>query len=446
MNESTPPDIVSAMAGDDRQLARIEAQLDEAGRTRSMRRALLAIVVLVIAFLAWAAVAQVDELARARGEVQPAGNVQSLQSEEGGTIGTLYVEEGERVTRGQNIADFTIANLDRDQAQATARMDSFAIDLERLGAFVEDRAPDFSAFENRPEMVREARATLRSQVAARDAAIAAKRNEAEQQQATLRGIQSELRLLERELAEGRTKLRRIEDGASKGLISRLQLSEERQQVSELELRYSDARSRAESLRNTIESLESDLERLRAEFAQEASTERGRIVEQLSELEAEMAALNEREGRTLVVAPVDGVVIKLPETREGAVLPPGGTIAEIVPTDGEILMEAQVSPRDIGFVRTGQRATVKFDAFDYSRFGAVEGEVKQISPTSFKMPETGTPYYKVRVALATSYVGNEERRLIPGMTGEVDIATGRKTVLQFILKPVFITADTAFHER
>ncbi len=446
MNEASAPDIVTATAGDDRQLERIEAQLDESGQTRALRRALLGIVVLVVTFLVWAALAQVDELARARGEIEPAGNVQSLQTEEGGTVGVLYVEDGEFVTRGQNIADFVVSDLERDLAQAQTRMASFAIELERLGAFVEEREPDFIPFSERPRMVAEARATYRAQVSARDAALAAKRNEVEQQQATLKGVEGELRLLDRELAEARAKLKRVEEGVSKGLISRLQLSEERQQVSELELRRSDARSRAESLRNAIESIESDLERIRAEFTKDASTERSQIVEQMRELEADLTALNAREGRRLLVAPIDGVVISLPETREGAVVPPGGTIAQIVPVDGEILMEAQVAPRDIGFVRPGQQALVKFDAFDYSRFGAVEGIVTQVSPTTYKMPETGAPYYKVRVSLATSYVGSQERRLIPGMTGEVDIATGRKSVLQFILKPVFITADTAFHER
>lgn len=104
------------------------------------------------------------------------------------------------------------------------------------------------------------------------------------------------------------------------------------------------------------------------------------------------------------------------------------------------------PRDIGFVKVGQRASVKIDSFDSARFGSIEGTVKRVSPTSTKMKENGMPFYKVEIDLAKPYVGNEKHRLIPGMTGEADIATGRKSVMQFLLKPIFLASDTAFHER
>jgi adhesin transport system membrane fusion protein len=110
------------------------------------------------------------------------------------------------------------------------------------------------------------------------------------------------------------------------------------------------------------------------------------------------------------------------------------------------MEVMVLPRDIGFIKEGQRASVKLDSFDSARFGAVEGHVKRVAPTSTKMKENGAPFYKVEVALAKPFVGAENHRLMPGMTGEADIATGRKSVMQYLLKPIFLASDTAFHER
>jgi len=145
--------------------------------------------------------------------------------------------------------------------------------------------------------------------------------------------------------------------------------------------------------------------------------------------------------------VSGFIKQLPDTRAGAVIAPGGTVAELVPSEGGVVMEVLVSPRDIGFVRIGQTTLVKVDAFDFSRFGSVPGKVKRISPSVFRQEQTGATYYKVDIQLDKAYVGNDvERQLIPGMTGEADIVTGRKTVFQYLAKPVFIGVDMAFHER
>ena len=110
------------------------------------------------------------------------------------------------------------------------------------------------------------------------------------------------------------------------------------------------------------------------------------------------------------------------------------------------MEVMVTPRDIGFIQVGQKAVVKVDAFDYSRFGSVAGKVKRVSPTSIKLKENGATFYKVQVSLDNPYIGSSERLITAGMTGEADIVTGRKSVIQYLLKPIFLTADTAFHER
>jgi multidrug efflux pump subunit AcrA (membrane-fusion protein) len=111
------------------------------------------------------------------------------------------------------------------------------------------------------------------------------------------------------------------------------------------------------------------------------------------------------------------------------------------------MEALVSPRDIGFIQPGQPVTAKIDSFDYSRFGSIAGKVAKVSPSSFKNESNGQTFYKVEITLAQDHVGSSEKhRLIPGMTGEADIVTGRKTVFQYLAKPIFLSMDTAFHER
>jgi len=447
MTTQDSPDIVSITAGDTRPAIRIESLLEEGGSSRTLRRTLYGIIALITALLAWAIIADVDELARARGEIQPGGHVQALQSQDGGTIVNLLVEEGDQVIPGQPIAEFIATDVEKIITQTRVKLNSLAIDREQMAALLENREPDFSAYANEyKDLVRQAQRTFEERTTGRDAAIAAKRNEVAQQISLLEGAAKERELITREIAESRNRLERLEDGAKRGVIPQLRLSEARQQMLNMEERGEDISARVASIKNTIGSLNQELAGLQANFNQDLSTELSRITEEYSELQAELKALEERQGRIDLRSPVTGIVMNLPETLEGAVIPPGGTVAQIVPTGTDVFMEVMVTPRDIGFVKEGQRASVKIDSFDAARFGAVQGHVVRVAPTSSKMPQTGAPFYRVQVALDTPYVGSVERRLVPGMTGEADIATGRKSVLQYLLKPIFLASDTAFHER
>ena len=447
MSQVSTPDIVTVAAGDTRTLSSIDALLDDRGQSRTLRHTLIGIVAGVIVLFAWAMLAQVDELARARGEVQPGGHVQVLQSQEGGTIVKLHVKEGDSVKVGQVIADFATTDIEKLRTQTDIKLNALAIDRERMLAVLESRKPDFASFQPEyPMLVQQALMTYREQIANRDAAIAAKRGEAGQQSALIGGAEENLPLIQREIREAQDRLRRLEEGAKKGVVTQLALSDARQQVSSLEERLADTTARAAGMRSTVGGVGAEVARVRAEFNQQLSQEVSKVTEQLRELQAERKALEDRQGRIEIKAPVTGIIMNLPQTAEGAVVAPGGVVAEIVPTGMDIVMEVMVLPRDIGFIKEGQRASVKLDSFDSARFGAVEGHVKRVAPTSTKMKENGAPFYKVEVALVKPFVGAENHRLMPGMTGEADIATGRKSVMQYLLKPIFLASDTAFHER
>ena len=447
MTENSTPDIATITAGDIRPSVAIEAVLEDRRSTQALRRTLFGIVALVLALIVWSVVSQVDELSRARGELRPAGNVQSLQSQEGGTILKVHVQEGDIVSAGDVVVDFIVTDIEKLAVQLEVRMASLMIDREQMLSVLEDRQPDFSDFSGKyPELVANARTTYSERLASRNAAEAAKRIDVAQLTTTLEGARDATRLIGRELVEAKNRLDRLEAGAKKGVIPLLRVSEVRQRYIALEERLSESKSRAESTAQAIERARQELTQVKAEYNEQLSTELSKVTEQLAELEAERQALEQRQGRIQLNSTVDGIVMDLPDTTEGAVIPPGGTVARIVPIDQEVVMEVMVSPRDIGFIRVGQRATVKIDSFDSARFGAVEGRVEKIAPTSSKMPETGQPFYKVNVVLSTPYVGSPDRRLIPGMTGEADIATGTKSVMQYLLKPIFLASDTAFHER
>lgn len=447
MNQKSQPSIVSISASDQRTAPPIEALLAEGGQTAALRRTLFAIVGLVVIFLVWALLTPIDELARARGEIQPGGHVQVLQSQEGGTIVKLHVKEGDTVKAGQVLADFATTDIEKLRTQTDIKLNALAIDRERMLAVLENRKPDFAKYEqDYPMLVQQAQITYREQLASRDAALAAKRSEGGQQSALIGGAEADTKLIERQIKEAQERLRRLEEGARKGVVTQLALSDARQQVSSLEERLADTKARAAGMRSTVGGVGAEVAKVRADFNQQLSMELSKLTEQYRELQAERAALEERKGRIEIKSPVAGIVMNLPQTAEGAVVSPGGVVAEVVPAGQDIVMEVMVTPRDIGFVKEGQRASVKIDSFDSARFGAVEGRVKRVAPTSSKLKENGMPFYKVEITLAAPYVGGKQHRLMPGMTGEADIATGRKSVMQWLLKPVFLAADTAFHER
>jgi adhesin transport system membrane fusion protein len=441
------PEIIDLIARDERKAQFITTLLDQGRQTRLMRRTLLGIVLLLAIFIGWAIVTPVDELARARGEIQPSEHVQSLQSEEGGRIVKLLVHEGEQVKAGQPIVEFAATNLVKDVRQVDIKLNALSLDRERLKALLDKRVPDFSSFaEAYPLLTEQAQLTYQAQLQMHNAAILAKKGEMVQQSSLLQGGERGIALLTKELQETKERLARVEEGVRRGIMNKLSLSDARLQFTSVQERLNQAQSQQQSIKDQVNTLASELDKLESEFSQQVSAELGKITEAYREAQSDKQALEERKDFIVLESPVDGVVINIPETRIGAVVAAGGSVAEIVPVGQSVIMEAMVLPKDIGFVKVGQRAMVKVDSFDSARFGFIEGTVNRVAPTSSKLKENGMPYYKVQISLANPYVKSPEHTVIAGMTGEADIATGSKSVMQFLLKPLFLASDTAFHER
>ncbi|MDK9716593.1 MAG: HlyD family type I secretion periplasmic adaptor subunit [Trichlorobacter sp.] len=446
-NSEKSPEIIQVIAGDTRDATPITYLLSDGGQTKKLRSTMFGITLLVLIFVVWSLAANVDELARARGEVQPGGHVQVLQTRMGGTINRILVKEGDTVKAGQLLVDFSSTDFDKLDSQTKAKVAANEIDRERMMAILESRSPNFSKYtKNYPLLVEQAKVSYRAQIASREAALAAKRSEVGQQGSQLAGSERERKIVGRELREARERLNRLEEGARRGVVTKLALSDARQQLISLEERLDELKTRSESTTSTLSGADAEVRRLRAELNQQLSGELSKLTEQYHELLAEQNAVSSRLDRSDIRSPIDGIVMDLPQTAQGAVIPAGGTVAVVVPAGQELIMDVMVTPRDIGFVKTGQRASIKIDSFDSARFGSIEGKVRNVAPTSTKMKENGMPLYKVEIALSKPYVGNVKHRLIPGMTGEADIATGSKSVMQYLLKPIYLAADTAFHER
>lgn len=363
--------------------------------------------------VAWASVSKVDQVVRAQATVIASRRVQVIQSVDGGVLIQLGVAEGDRVRKGQVLARFdetrTRSELDATQAKRASLLATTA----RLRAEL-----DNAATVNYPAEVRRYPEIMRDQ----NSLLAGRRANLHTDLATLGGIvrtaREELQITEKLLADGDS--------------NRVELLRATRQLAE-------AQARMDSRRN--------------QFVQDVNAELTKTRDELEQIQEQNTQRKRQLDNIVVVAPMDGIVKNVRFTTLGAVLKPGDELLSIVPLDDRMIVEAKVAPRDIALVHPGLESMIKFDAYDYTVYGAVPGQVSYVSADSMReegqRPDApGSTYYRVHVVTASPAATHTGRSLdvIPGMTTTIDIRTGRRTVLEFLLKPVIKTFSEAFGER
>ena len=365
---------------------------------------LLAAIALAIA---WAGFAQVDIVAKASGRVVPDGREQVIASLEGGIVRELLVREGQEVTEGQALAMLDPTRFESQQAESTAKKLALLGTLARLQAEANGRALQFS--EDIPEAVVEAETESH---AARQHAL----NEAVETNGRSAA------LLQKELGMAQAM-------SSRGLMSEVEVMRVRRQLNDLQLQTQERINR---------------------FRQEAAGEMVRVRNELALLEEQMVVRDDALRRTTLVSPVNGVVKTLRANTVGGVVQPGAPVMEILPLGPRVLVEARVKPADIGFVRTGQQVRVKLSAYDFTVYGMLEGTVVSISPDAMGDPDkaaTEGTWYRAMVRAVPDGLQKAGKPLsvLPGMTGTVEIRTGQRSVLAYLLRPM-MKSQEAFTER
>jgi adhesin transport system membrane fusion protein len=396
--------------GDLRYLGAVRSALVVEAAPAAMWAVYLLLAALVAAVV-WAAVAQVDIVARASGRVIPDGREQVINSLEGGILRELMVREGQPVEAGQDLALLDPTRVEAQQAEGLAKRTALRATLARLTAEATGKALVF------PPEVQASRSVVEGETDAYNA-----RQHALNEAVALN--RRSIALLGRELAVA-------ESMSAKGLMSEVEVMRLRRQVNDLNLQVQERSNR---------------------FRQEASSELVRVRTELSLLEEQMVVRDDVLRRTTLKSPVRGIVKTIKANTLGGVVSPGATVMEIVPMGSKLLMEARIRPSDIGFVRVGQAVVIKLSAYEYAIYGGLKGEVQTISPDVLtdgdRNPGTGdTSYYRalVRADTPTLKAGNRELPILPGMTATVDIRTGQRSVLAYLLLPLRKSQE-AFRER
>ncbi|BEU03970.1 HlyD family type I secretion periplasmic adaptor subunit [Agarivorans sp. OAG1] len=413
-----------------------------------IRRIAWFIALSVLGMLLWSIFTTVEEIAKAKGQVVPLGHRQVIQSQLGGTLASVSVEEGDVVKQGDVLANFVAIDSQSLEEELASKQANLELRIERYNAFVEQRQANFSAFEAEyPKLVAQHVSALKRMNAELAATSALTESEIAKAKAELAAVENEVPALSDQIAASRKTINMMKSPGGIQVVSKLQVLEAQQKLDSYIRELKSLEGKEQVLSKSLTNLSKQLDQKNAALFNQVGEKRAEAQAELLGVEARLKSSGSQVSQTTVLAPVDGIVQSIPTTSSGSVIAPGGTVAVIVPTTKEALIEAKLSPRDIGFVTEGQPARVKIDAFDYSRYGALDGIVQRISPST-DTDEKGGVFYKVKISIERPFFNNDPERfgLIPGMTGEVDIVTGDKTVFQYLWKPVFTNITTAFGER
>ena len=424
---------------------------DLKGRTPLRASALLFTIIAVIgAILIWAWVTEIDDVTRAPGRIVPAGDVQRVQASESGVISAVFVEEGDMVEAGSVLVELDAiaqsSQLDREIQRALA----LEARIERLTAEIEGRAPDFPPHivTAAPEVVVSERAlfagraaALGSEINVLDRRLEQRRQEQIEARSTLTTAQRTQAILDEERAI-------IAPLVARGVEPQTTLLALRRREEDLAGRIASAEAAFSRLATALVEVQDTVESTRNRFRAEALRTLADTTAELAALRPALPALESLAERAVLRAPVSGVVSRLHRRTLGGAVRAGEDVAEIVPLDDALVVEAYVPPQDIAFLRADQPVRVKLTAYDFTRYGALDGQIVRIGADAVQRSardEVEVFVIIVRTEGALYDADGEQVRIIPGMTAEIDILAGRRRVIDYLLQPLERVRERAFRE-
>ncbi|XAW88765.1 HlyD family type I secretion periplasmic adaptor subunit [Vibrio sp. CDRSL-10 TSBA] len=433
----------------------------------SARIMLWVMVVFFLLAIVWASWAQIDKVTVGQGKVVPSSQIQVVQNLEGGLVKQILVREGEQVKKGQQLlliddtrfrSDYRereqqMANLTANVLQLTASIASVIIneDFEEQdwqnSVRIDYNKLAFppSLLESQPRLVDRQRDQYQQDLDNLRNQLSVISQQVKQKQQDLIEIQARVRNLRQSYEYANKELEITQPLADEGVVPRIELLKLQRQVNDTRRELTSSELKIPVLRSGIR--ESMLSRIDAaqKFRSQQQDALNEAQDKLSAMTESTVGLEDRVNRTVVVSPVTGTIKTLNINTVGGVIQPGMDIVEIVPTEDTLLVEAQIAPQDIAFLRPELPAIVKFSAYDFTKYGGLEGTLEHISADTTQ-DEEGNSFYLVRVRTKqTSFGQDETLPIIPGMTASVDIITGKRTVLDYLLKPILRAKDNALRE-
>jgi adhesin transport system membrane fusion protein len=410
---------------------------------------LLSIVGFFILFIMWASLSELDEVTRASGRIVPSKQIQIIQNLEGGIVKEILVRQGDEVKEGDVLVKLDRTQFDAEFNRNEEEYFSLVAMITRLRSESNFETPIFDGeleFGHENSVSREMNLfnARKAEFDASTSSLEARLRQIKQEQ-----IETEVSLISAKSAsELATKeLEILRPLVERGIEPRMELIRAEQRKIEAEGEFRIAELGIEKAKKSVEEtnlqIEAEKQRFRAGVLtelNEAETKRNQLVDSLP-------ALSDRVNRTDVLAPTDGIINQVMVTTIGGVVDAGMPIVELVPLDDTLLVEAEVQPQDIAFLHPGQQARVKLTAYDFARYGALEGSVENISADAI-LNEQDQYVYIIKVRTQENSLPTDDGGLpiLPGMVAEVDILNGKKSIMRYLINPVLKLRDNAFRER
>jgi adhesin transport system membrane fusion protein len=410
---------------------------------------LVVIAAFFILFFGWASWATLDEVTRGQGRVIPSSQVQVVQNQEGGIVAQILVRDGQIVDRGQILLQIdnirAASDLRENRKRHLALVGALARLRAEVGATGIAFAPEILAAAG--EVVRNERDLFDARQEALASELAILRSQALQREQELAELQRRMSQLEGSHALTLEELEITEPLAARRIVPKIDLLRLKRQINDLAGELETTRLGIERVRSASDEAQRRIEEKSLSFRAEAQRELNVVQAEAAALEEKIAADTDRVERTDVRSPVRGTIKQLFVNTVGGVIQPGEDLVEIVPLEDTLLVEAKVRPADIAFLRPGQAATVKVTAYDFSIYGGLDAVVEDISADTIT-DEEGERFYRVRVRTTEGTLDKAGTPLpiIPGMTTQIDIRTGEKTVMDYLLKPILRARQNALRER
>ncbi|CRM75334.1 hemolysin secretion protein D [Pseudomonas sp. 2822-15] len=417
---------------------------------RVIRLTIWAIIAFFVFLVTWAGFSSIDEVTRGDGKAIPSSKLQKIQNLEGGIVSELYVKEGQIVEAGAPLIRLDDTRFVSNAGETEALRLAMQLRVERLSAQVDDRPlniPD-DVLKAAPSQAANERSLYESRRQQLKDEVGGLQEQLVQRQQELREFSSKQGQYRSQLSLQRQEINMSEPLVAQGAVSPVEVL--RLKRAEMETRGQlDATTlaipRAES---AIKEVQRKIDETRGKFRSEALTQLNEARTELNKAESTGRALEDRVSRTLVTSPVRGIVKQLLVNTVGGVIQPGSDMVEIVPLNDTLLVEAKIRPQDIAFLHPGQEAIVKFTAYDYTIYGGLKAKLERIGADTITDEDKKTTYYMITLRTDRSHLGTDEKPLliIPGMVASVDIITGKKSILSYLLKPIIKARAEALHER
>lgn len=406
-------------------------------------------LVAIFAFVGWASYAEIDEITRGDGEVVPYGQNQIIQNLEGGIVNSILVKEGDRVKAGEII--LKINNAKSVSSSMTNEIKFHELEAKQMRLYAQANDIDFKTVKTDNPYLKEqinlARKLYYSdklEFRAKDKAIA---EQIEQRKQEYKEAKARITSLKKSLQFVTDEIAMTAPMVKQGIKSKVDFLKLKREANDIENDIQATQLSLPRLKSAITEFRSKRIESKQLFINNAKEELNEVTAEIQRLKAKQIAFSDQVERTMVKSPVAGIVQKLYVNTIGGVVQPGADLVEIVPTSKKLFLEIKIKPSDIAFIHPGAEAMVKISAYDFAIHGGLIGKVVSISPDTITDKKENT-FYIIHVETQKNYLGTKEHPLniIPGMMVNVDIITGKKTIMQYILKPIIKSKQYVFTEK